>query len=197
MSPDPAKTPVGRGAARTRAILDVTRELLGEVGFDQLSIDAVAARAGSSKTTIYRRWADKSELVRAALLARGADVPLLPADARDLRTDLLRLVEALAHIAREEDAAAFASLLAAAQKDAAIAEAVRVSALDRARQDCRDVVQRAIGRGELADPALAARLFDLVMGQVMVSYVLGTGDLDAPRREAFVDEVLVPVLTRR
>jgi AcrR family transcriptional regulator len=53
--------------ARERAILSVVIGLLGEAGYEAMTIDAVAARAHASKTTIYRRWAGKAELVRAAV----------------------------------------------------------------------------------------------------------------------------------
>jgi AcrR family transcriptional regulator len=56
-----------RGAAREEAILLATLELLGEAGYDRMTMDAVAARARASKATIYRRWPDKAGLVVAAV----------------------------------------------------------------------------------------------------------------------------------
>src|SRR4051794_33161402 len=59
------------------AILDATVALVGEVGFGNLTVDAVAARAGVGKATIYRRWASKEELVIAAVtcLRHGVEAP--------------------------------------------------------------------------------------------------------------------------
>lgn len=170
-------------------------ELLREVGYDQLTIDAVVVRAAASKATIYRRWPDKRALVRAALLARSTGHPDLPSDAKTLRADLLALVGLMAQIATTEDATAFASLLAAGQTDPVIAEALQVSALEKRRADCRDVVQRAIGRGELPDSGAAALLFDLTIGQIIVRFLLGDGTFTETEQVTFVDTVLIPVLT--
>ena len=64
-----------RDVARDAAILDATSQLLVEVGYDLLSIEAVAARAGVGKTTIYRRYATKAALVTAAVDRRGVWAP--------------------------------------------------------------------------------------------------------------------------
>ena len=56
-----------RGEPRERAILSAVISLLGETGYEAMTMDAVAARAHASKTTIYRRWPGKAELVRAAV----------------------------------------------------------------------------------------------------------------------------------
>ena len=184
----------GRGASRVAAIVEATLQLLSEVGYDALTIDAVAARAGSSKTTIYRRWPDKSALVCAALIAASQRHPDLPSGAKSLRDDLLALIDVMAKLAAIEDPGAFASLLAAAQKVPAIAEAVRVTALEPRRRDCRDVIQRAIGRGELRDPRLATTLFELAIGQIMVRYVLAADGFDEPSQADFVDNTIIPAL---
>ena len=61
----------GRGAAREEAILLATLKLLAESGYDQMTVDAVAAEAHSSKATIYRRWPGKAALVVAAVRRYG------------------------------------------------------------------------------------------------------------------------------
>ncbi|ORW41783.1 hypothetical protein AWB90_21200 [Mycobacterium paraense] len=184
----------GRGASRAAAILDATLQLLGEVGYDQLTIDAVAARARSSKTTIYRRWPDKSSLVCAALISASVRHPELPAGGTSLREDLLALTALFAKVASIEDPGAFASLLAAAQKDPAIANAVRATAVEPRRRDCRDVIQRAIGRGELRDPRLATALYEAAIGQMMVRFLLQSDGFDEARQIDFVDNTLMPML---
>ncbi len=169
-------------------------QVLSEVGYDQLTVDAVAARAGASKTTIYRRWPDKSALVSAALIDASQSQPDLPADATNLRDDLLGLIALMAKLGATEDAGAFASLLAAAQRDDSIAAAVRTTALQPRRADCRDVIQRAIGRGELRDPRLATVLFETAIGQIMVRFVLQGNGFDEIGQADFVDNTLIPVL---
>src|ERR1700734_4422967 len=76
-------------ASRDAALRDAALELLAEIGYDRLSIDAVAARAKASKMTIYRRWSGKAELVVDALscLRKPGEVP----DTGSLRGDLQAL----------------------------------------------------------------------------------------------------------
>lgn len=186
----------GRTAARTAAIIGATHELLREVGYEQLSIDAVATRAGASKTTIYRRWGDKRAQVCAALLHRSVSAPELPSGAHDLREDLMALTDLAAALADQEDVPGFVSLLAAAQKEPAVGEALRNGALDPMRRNCRDVIQRAIGRGELQDAALSDVLFDLVLGQVLARSVVQGKAFATDVREHFGDTVLLHVLTQ-
>ncbi|MCS0599717.1 TetR/AcrR family transcriptional regulator [Streptomyces sp. LP11] len=188
------KMPPGRAAARTAAIISATHTLLREVGYEQLSIDAVAARAGASKTTIYRRWPDKRSLVCAALLDRSKATAELPATAVSLREDLIALVTALTALAAQEDTPGFVSLLAAAQKDPVIADTLRGGALATQQRNCRDVVQRAIGRGELKDPAVTDVLFDLILGRALVRHMIQGRPFSVDAQTEFVDTVLLPVL---
>lgn len=78
-----------RSPAAHRAILDATLALLAELGFERMSIEAIAAHAGVGKTTIYRRWKTKEDLVADALSSVKA-VPVAP-DTGDLRTDIALL----------------------------------------------------------------------------------------------------------
>ena len=185
----------GRAAERTAAILRATLDVLDEVGYDQLTIEAVAARAAASKMTIYRHWGDKPALVAAALRARSEQHPELRV-ADCLREDLIALADLFDAIARRESAAAFASLLAAAQREPAIAQALRTDAVQRRRADCRDVVQRAIGRGEVVDPSLDGLLFELLVGRSIVKSLLSAQVAFDGDTAGYVDAVLLPVLTR-
>ncbi|UGQ09135.1 TetR/AcrR family transcriptional regulator [Yinghuangia sp. ASG 101] len=80
--------PGGRTARTGRAVMDATIAELGEVGYAALRIESVAERAGVNKTTIYRRWGDKANLVAAAFIERQGEVSP-PVDTGDLREDLL------------------------------------------------------------------------------------------------------------
>ncbi|MGV0037082.1 TetR-like C-terminal domain-containing protein [Mycobacterium colombiense] len=111
-----------------------------------------------------------------------------------LRDDLLALTALITKVAGTEDPGAFASLLAAAQKDPAIATAVRATAVEPRRRDCRDVIQRAIGRGELHDPRLATVLFETAIGQMMVRFLLQSDGFDDAEQIDFVDHTLIPAL---
>src|SRR5215208_5862130 len=86
--PNPAR----RNQRSRQAILSATADLLGEVGYTKLTVEAIAARAGVGKQTIYRWWPDKGALVLDAYLALvGAEQDLTVPDSGDLEADL-RLV---------------------------------------------------------------------------------------------------------
>ena len=80
-----------RSAQAHKAIIDTTLELLAEEGYQGLSIEAVAARAGVGKTTIYRRWTSKEELVMEAMRHVQIEVPVI--DTGNFRTDLAALLK--------------------------------------------------------------------------------------------------------
>src|SRR5919201_4334058 len=82
-----------RDPRRRRAILDAAMALIAEVGYDRMTIDAIAARSGASKPTLYRRWPHgKPELVADAIRERRAEGGE-PPETGSLRGDLLALVE--------------------------------------------------------------------------------------------------------
>jgi AcrR family transcriptional regulator len=82
-----SKRPAGRAARVYAAVLDATSEMLTEVDYDLLSTDEVASRAGVHKTTVYRRWQTKPELIAAAVAAH-AEQNMTIADTGTIAGDL-------------------------------------------------------------------------------------------------------------
>src|SRR5205814_8700474 len=86
---------VVRGEQREQALLAATVHLLAEVGYQALTMDAVAARAQASKATIYRRWRNKAQLGKAALDRADAAYNAAVPETGSLRGDLLAVLAAL------------------------------------------------------------------------------------------------------
>src|SRR5262245_2839968 len=84
------KSPLVRGEPVVRGILGAALTELARTGYGALRIEDVAARAGVNKTTVYRRWSTKEDLVRAALLSITND-RFTPPNTGSLRTDLLQI----------------------------------------------------------------------------------------------------------
>src|SRR5580698_2904876 len=94
-STERAHRPTGpRAEAREQAILDAALELLMEVGYDRLSIDALAERARAGKATIYRHWSGKAQIVAEAVRCRAEETMEVVPDTGPLRGDLLELLTA-------------------------------------------------------------------------------------------------------
>ncbi|MEA2227104.1 MAG: hypothetical protein QOF04_734, partial [Solirubrobacteraceae bacterium] len=92
-----------RDPARDARILDAALALVAQVGYDRMTVDAIAERAGVSKPTIYRRWNGKSEVVADAIRHRKDEA--VAADTGSLRGDLLAVVHAQAEtISGDENA---------------------------------------------------------------------------------------------
>ncbi|MEV5440309.1 TetR/AcrR family transcriptional regulator [Streptomyces sp. NPDC052682] len=181
-----SRTPAGRtgrprSAAAGAAILAATRAALVELGWSRLTLGDVATRAGVAKTTLYRRWAGKNELVVDAV-AELFDELRLP-DRGSLAADIEGVVLQFAAIlARPEARSGLMAVVAEAARDDALRARIRTSIVDRQKRLVLEGRARAEARGELPaepDPAAAARtvglIFDMVAGAV-VHRTLVTGE---------------------
>jgi AcrR family transcriptional regulator len=185
-----------RGAVREDAILRATLELLAESGYDQLTIDAVAARARCSKATIYRRWPGKAALVSTAVRRHAGQPAAAAPDTGSLRSDLLAALEAMRSSLSGQDAALILGLLSAMHRDPELAGAVREQVLDAKREVFGAVIARAAARGQVRAAADVALLAE-ISSAVLLSRLLVTGEpLDDAFTQHLVDAVLLPALER-
>jgi AcrR family transcriptional regulator len=184
----------GRGALREEAILLATLTLLAESGYDQLTIDAVAARARCSKATIYRRWPGKAGLVVTAVRRYAGRSGIAASETGSLRSDLLAALQAMRSSLADQDAALILGLLIAMRRDPELAAAVRDQVLDAKREVLGTAIDRAIARGEIladTDTGLLAE----ISSAVLFSRLLVTGEpLDDDFIQHLVDTVLLPAL---
>lgn len=193
-----AMTASQRPAGRPRdgsvdiAVLVATQDLLLEHGFDRVSIDAVAARAGVAKATVYRRWPGKTALVVAAV-ADLAHVPPVP-DTGSLRDDLLAC--ARTYTRNERGRRVMLGLMTAMVHHAELRAAAREALGAPFAALFHTVISRAIERGD-ASP----RSSPTAIGDVFPAMAFHRGAaLGLPVDEDFlsgvVDELLLPLLGR-
>jgi AcrR family transcriptional regulator len=189
--------PRGRGEVREEAILLATLELLAEAGYDQLTMDGVAARARCSKATIYRRWPGKAELVMTAVRRHAGSPAAAAPDTGSLRADLLAVVEAMRASLVGQDAALILGLMIAMRRDPDLARVVRDQILDTKREVFGAAIARAAARGDLpaaADYALLAE----ISSAMLFSRLLVMGDpIDDAFAHHLVDAVLLPLLSHQ
>jgi AcrR family transcriptional regulator len=189
------RVPGGRGE-RGGDLLPTVIDLLREVGYDRMTIDAVAARARVSKATIYRHWPGKAELVADALRQRQVRVHT-PPDTGSLRGDLLELLRATATICTV-DADLMQALTFAMRTSPELERLVRHQVLPGGRVASTAVLVRAAARGEIPPEAGERELFHDLAPALVMSRVLAHGlPADDDFLAQVVDEVLVPVLCYR
>ena len=131
-----------RSTAADEAILAATLAEVRDVGYDAMAMDAVASRAGVGKATLYRRWKSKEVLVVEAIgrVMRAVPVP----DTGALETDFQRLLESAAALYADPATGPLLSgLVAAMQRSAPIAEAVRSGFVATWRDAVREILLRA------------------------------------------------------
>jgi AcrR family transcriptional regulator len=180
---------------REAELLTATLDVLHETGYDKFTVDQVAARAHASKTTVYRRWPSKAELVCAAFAYRIRAEHGLPPDGGSLRDDLLRLAEIIARDA-DENGRIIAGILAAGGRNPMLRELL-VNDLHRARKEqFHGVLQRAVARGEISSAVISDDIWDLLPAYIMFRVLQDKQPVPAEKLRAFVDEVLLPSLTR-
>lgn len=189
MENEPARRGRPRSGEAHAAILNASLELIREVGFDALAMDAIAARAGVGKATVYRRWKHKELLVVEAIDAIVRAVP--DPDTGGTAGDLMVLMNAtLRMYADPATAALLSGLVAAMVRSEAIARAVRRGFVGMRREAMRRALLRGIVRGELrADMDLELAL-DLLSGPLLYRYLISGQAVDEALARGAVDVVM-------
>lgn len=190
--PPARRTGRPRSADADRAILDATRAALVDLGWGKLTMSDVAARAGVAKTTLYRRWAGKNELVvdAVAVLFDELELPDLGSLAADVRHVVLQFA---ALLARPEAKTALMAVVAESTGDDALRLRIREAIVDRQKRLVVLGRQRAQARGELPpdDEAGAAAqidlIFDVIAGAVVHRTLVSGEPVNADWAAAFTD----------
>lgn len=169
---DSNKKPLGRprSVQSHQAMLQATLELLGEVGFDAMSIEAIAARAGVGKTTIYRRYSSKEELVADAIESRRQDV-VIP-DTGHLWSDIDQLVESAAQITFSSlGRQTVAMIISSASSNPQFAQIYWTKYLQPRRQAFAVVIERAKTRNEIQADLDSSLVFDVISGIMLYALI--------------------------
>ncbi|WOC11380.1 TetR/AcrR family transcriptional regulator [Gordonia sp. MP11Mi] len=186
-----------RGAELEEAILDAAWNQLTDRGYEGFTFEAVAERAGTSRPVLYRRWATRAELLRAAIRHHGATEDVSAPNTGSVRGDLLA---ALRRSNRQRSN--FLVLLSASLGDyyaetGSTPSEVRELLLGRSRTAIDEILDRGVERGEI-DPARLTPLaravpYSLFRHEVMMSL----GAVPDGTLEAIVDEVFLPLVAPR
>jgi AcrR family transcriptional regulator len=170
------------------AVLAATSEVLAEDGYEHLSVETVASRAGVHKTTVYRRWPSKAELVADATRERSRQLVPIP-DTGSLAGDLRALARAIAaNIGSEAGTRLTRTLVAAASTSDDVADAYADFWSERFALTGA-IVDRAVERGELPPGTDRRLVIESLIGPMYVRLLLTRDPVDrayADRIAAFV-----------
>ncbi|MGB0101171.1 MAG: TetR/AcrR family transcriptional regulator [Nocardioides sp.] len=179
-----------RDARIDSAVLDSTAELLGEVGYADLTVAAIADRAGTSRPAVYRRWPTKAHLVHEAVFRDSAtwESPRTGVLETDLREIVSRTAELLTTpLAR----AAVPGLIADASADSSLHARLLERFADEGWSGFGEYVEQAVAAGKVRPDVDAAALIELVAGAALVATLVRGPD---GLTEAWVDQTTAIVL---
>jgi len=180
-----------RAEAREQAILDAALELVMEVGYDRLSMDALAERAHASKATIYRRWSGKAQVVVEAIRRRKHGQHVVP-DTGSLRQDLLETLGGMC-LSLDGDGALVTGVMSAMRTDPELSGLMRAQVLD-GDSPVDVVIARAVARGELPPGSTGTLVNEVAPALVMARLVFRDEPLDEAFTVHLVDDVILPLL---
>ncbi len=166
------KKPPGRprSVRSHQAMLQATLELLGEVGFEAISIDAIATRAGVGKTTIYRRYASKEELVADAIEQIREEM-VLP-DTGNLQSDIDALIQNAAQITLSPlGRQTVAMIISSASSNPQFAQIYWTKYLQPRREAFAVVLERAKARNEIQIDLDSDLVFDAMSGIMLYALI--------------------------
>jgi AcrR family transcriptional regulator len=185
----PRRRPGGRSARVRADTIAATLTELAENGYSALSLERVARRAGVNKTTLYRRWGTREDLVLEAMLERAGEHISIP-DTGSLYEDLLELARTAAANAASPEVAAMARAVAASSPhDDRLAAANRRFWTERLHMDAA-IVERAIERGEVKAGIEPKQVIEAVLGPIHLRLLLSGERVNRPFLEGIVELVV-------
>ena len=171
-----------------KAVLEAALAELAEAGYAALGFEAVARRAGVHKTTLYRRWGTRENLLLDAMLQLGTERVPIP-DTGSLRGDLLQFGrEVAAGAGTPEVQAIIRAVASVGEQDPALAEASRRFWSTRTEVDA-EMVDRAIARGEIPRETDRHLVIEAMLGAMYFRVLLTGQELDDEFLEGLADMV--------
>lgn len=199
MSPRSTTTPEAGSRPRVEGdreqeLFGATLEVLAEVGYDRLTMDAVASRAKASKATLYRKWDGKAALVIDALMSQKTP-QVLPADTGSLRGDLLAVFCGTGGLTDKHQTDLLGSVITAIGRDAEFAAQFRNRFIAPKAAVARQIYERAQERGELRD-GIDIDLVSTALPGIILHRMFLLGD--PPTQDLIarvIDQVILPAAT--
>lgn len=185
--------PRRRGEVLYAAIFQATLAELAEAGYSRLAMERIAARAGASKASLYKRWPSRAELVVAAL-QHQAIAPAPAPDTGNLRDDVLALLRRAAALLAGVFGEAVRGLMAETLTDPARTATLRPNMFIPRNRLMREVLDRAAARGEISPAAITPQLIDLAPALVDHHFLIHGAPIPDDVLTGIVDNVLLPLL---
>lgn len=163
--------------------------MLEEIGFDKLSLEGVAARAGVGKATIYRWWPNKSALVMESLLRAVEPMPAI-GDSGSARQDLEEHINRLSQLLRGKSGRVVREMIALAQFDDHTMRIFNDSYLAPRRDALVTVLRRGAQAGQFRADFDFNLVFDLLYAPLLQRLLTGSADFEQRQIQAQLDLVL-------
>lgn len=191
---DHRQEPRRRGDVLVNAILAATLDELRDHGYAALTMDGVAARAGASKASLYRRWDTRAALVMDAVY-QLAPLPDRIPDTGCLRGDLLAVLRQSATVLQGPAGAALRGMLAEALPEPDRVRELRTRSRGRNRGLMAEVLRRAVERTEIPPEAVIPTRLEVGAALLRNHYLFHQEPLDEQVLTDIVDDVLLPLFT--
>jgi AcrR family transcriptional regulator len=164
------------------------------VGYSRLAMERIAARAGASKVSLYRRWPSRAELVVAALQHQGVEPEPIP-DTGSLREDVLTLLRRAAVLLDGVFGEAARGLMADTLTDPTRTASLRPNMFLARDRVMREILDRAVARGEIRAAVITPQLIGLAPALVDHHFLMHGTPIPDDVLTGIVDNVLLPLLT--
>jgi AcrR family transcriptional regulator len=182
-----------RGAELEAALLEATWDELVEHGYGALTIDAVAQRAETSRTVVYRRWATKSELAEAAIAHMGRRQQMDPPDTGSLRGDLLAVLR-FANARRLGLTALIVTFMGGYFQETGTTPAdMRRLVIGDGPTVIDVVIDRAIERGEVSAERMTPRVRNVAFDLMRHDALMTLASLPDEAIVEIVDQIFLPL----
>src|SRR5580658_1644126 len=191
----PGKPGRPRSEQAEQAIIEATLDLFAEQGFEGVCVEAVAARAGVGKATIYRRWPNKEELLLAAFGSLKSPFP--EPKGVSVRDDLLAMVQVMcADKADPRKARRYALLLGEGNKYPRLMARYKETVVQPRREAMRAVIRRGVETGELRPDTDVEIAMLTLTGVIMAHENTPDGTFDDDFAARLVDGLLLGLSAR-
>jgi AcrR family transcriptional regulator len=184
--------PRRRGDVLNSAIFQATLDELAEVGYAKLTMEGVAARAGASKASVYRRWSSRMELAVDVVHHLAPDPTSTP-DSGSLRGDAIAWLRSAADLLAGPAGEALRGVLGDALADPARTLELRKHSSGTGHRAMQVITRRAVQRGEINSGAITPLRLDVAQALLREQFLLHGPPIKDAAIERIIDEVVLPL----